>query len=117
MTSKEPTNLRRGKAFHKKIQAEWKTEAEGDVKEEKTITKPSGRKGRIDVHVGTDEGYVAVVEINASDWDKMTLQALKRNVRRQIRQIWDYINSQLATKTDVCPGVVFPLSLAKIRTY
>ncbi len=108
MASKEPTNLKKGKGFHKKIQDEWKVEAEGEVKKEKTITKPSGRKGRIDIHVGTGNDYTAVVEIKNSDWDKMTMHALNRNVRRQIRQVWDYIDSQLEIKINVCPGVIFP---------
>ena len=109
MTRKrEPDRLRRGKAFHKKIQVEWDKEAEGEISTEKTVIKPSGRKGRMDVHAAGDDKLVGVVEIKASDWDRMTVQALRRNVRRQIRQIWDYIESQLAEKKDVSPGVIFP---------
>ncbi len=115
----EPAQLRRGKAFHRKIQKDWEKTAEGDVSVEKTISKPSrrnsekGRIGRIDVHVD-DNDIVAVVEIKDSDWDSMTTTALRRNVRRQIRQIWEYIESQLhpddpkIRPKDVSPGVVFP---------
>ena len=89
------------------MQDEWKAEADGRVEPEKRITKPGGRNGRIDVHVdcGSD---VAVVEIKMSDWDRMTPDAVRRNVRRQARQIWQYIESQLAEDKDVSPGVIFP---------
>ena len=103
----EPERLRRGKAFHKALQKEWEAEAEGDVRSERRITKPSGRRGRIDVHVG-DGGMVVVVELKATDWDRMTDAAVRRNVRRQVRQIWQYIESQLAEGRDVSPGVIFP---------
>ena len=48
------------------------------------------------------------VEIKASDWDRMTTEAVRRNVRRQVKQIWDYIESQLAEGKEISPGIVFP---------
>ena len=45
----EPTQLRRGKEFHKKMQADWLSTAEGEILIEKAITKPTGRIGRIDI--------------------------------------------------------------------
>ena len=105
--SSEPEQLRRGKKFHKQIQDDWEQHADGQVSREKRITKTSGRRGRIDIHAKADDDSVAVVEIKASDWDKMTLQALRRNVRRQIKQIWGYIEAELQN-ADVSPGVIFP---------
>ncbi len=105
--SPEPSSLFRGKAFHKQIQAEWAAEAEGDPVSEATITKPSGRKGRVDVLVDAGD-MMAVVEIKASDWDAMQPQNVQRNIRRQIKQVWDYIESQLAEDKDVSPGIIFP---------
>ena len=96
----EPVALRRGKQFHKEVQLDWlQTAKDGIPKAEKTIIKPSGRHGRIDVFVDVDDDevdMVAVVEIKASDWDRMTLQAVKRNARRYANQIWNYIESQLS---------------------
>lgn len=107
---KEPSRLRNGKAFHIEIQEDWDQTAQGKVSPEEPITKPSGRKGRIDIHVETIvENLVAVVEIKASDWNAMKDNAaVRRNVNRQARQIWDYIESQLAEGLDVSPGVIFP---------
>ena len=117
-SSKEPEQLRRGKAFHKKIQTDWMRTAEGEVRPEKGIVKRNGRRGRVDVFVVDDapDGTVAIVEIKASDWDRMTDTAVQRNVRRQIRQVWGYIESQIiggeyvptGEGKSVCPGIIFP---------
>ena len=104
----EPKSLRRGKEFHKEIQKEWLDTAEGNnVISEKPMTKPSGRKGRMDIFVKSDETQVAIAEIKNSDWNAMTSTAVRRNAKRQARQIWDYIESQLEMGKEVSPGVIF----------
>ena len=108
MKKTEPERLRRGRAVHRKIQDEWEDTAEGDVWPEKPITKPSGRSGRIDVHVQADEGLVAVVEVKSSDWDAMTPKAVRRNAKRYARQLWDYIEAEIEDGFQVSPGIVFP---------
>jgi len=104
----EPKCLHRGKEFHKKIQKEWLNSATGEVTPEKSITKPSGRKGRVDIFIRSDETLVAIAEIKASDWDLMSSTAVCRNVKRQVRQIWNYIKSQLELGKEVSPGIIFP---------
>lgn len=106
--SNEPKHLRHGKEVHKRIQKEWHKSAEGSIVSEKTIIKPSGRKGRMDIFVASDGILVAVAEIKCSKWEAMTLAAVRRNVRHQARQIWDYIESQLELGKEVSPGVIFP---------
>jgi hypothetical protein len=104
----EPKQLRRGKIFHKKIQDQWIETAKGKIVIEKTVRKSTGCNGRIDIFV--DDGgdnLVAVAEVKNSNWDKMTEPAVRRNVRRQIRQVWNYIESQLKMKKDVSPGIIF----------
>ena len=116
--SNEPEPLKRGKDFHKLIQQEWIEGAEGAILPEHYVKRVNGRKGRIDVFVSDDdpEGVVAIVEIKATDWDKMNEKAVRRNIRRQINQIWKYINSQIykgdfvpsGEGKSVCPGIIFP---------
>ena len=66
MSKREPGRLRRGKAFHKEMQDDWKRTAQGRIEPEKAITKPSGRKGRIDIFVhDVGDGLVAVAEVKA----------------------------------------------------
>lgn len=100
--------LRQGRAFHKRIQQDWVVNAEGEVQPEKGCIKPTGRRGRIDVFVESDDNLVACAEIKNSNWDIMPEKALRRNARRQANQVWDYIESQLALGKEVCPGVIFP---------
>ena len=106
----EPKRLREGKAFHKKVQADWEVNAEGDVRTEMAVKKDGVGTGRLDVFVSDDGSEVrAIVEIKHSDWDKMTPRAVRRNVKRQARQIWKYIEFQ-PTLDGICPGIVFPKS-------
>jgi NAD(P)-dependent dehydrogenase (short-subunit alcohol dehydrogenase family) len=91
------------------MQADWLNTAEGQILIEKAVAKPSGRRGRVDIFVNdAGDKMVAIAEVKASDWDKMTDRAVRRNANRQIRQIWGYIDSQLAKEKDVCPGIIFP---------
>lgn len=80
----------------------------GSVIAECVCKKPSGRRGFIDMHATSGDDTTAVVEIKCTDWDRMTSQAVVRNTRRQIKQIWDYILSELADKNQPSPGIVFP---------
>lgn len=108
--SNEPKQLVRGKLFHKLIQNEWvKTAKDGKPNPEKYIKKVDGKKGRVDLLVDElGKDFVSIVEIKASDWDKMTEKNAKRNIKRQIRQIWSYIDSQLEVyNMEVCPGIIF----------
>lgn len=114
-TRKEPSQLRRGKRFHREVQAEWEATAEGDVVREKLMTKRSGRRGRMDIHVDSGATMDAIVEIKATNWDRMTLPGVRRNVRRQVRQIWDYIEANLDLGKDVSPGVIFPKRPKSLR--
>jgi hypothetical protein len=114
----EPLPLRRGKAFHKLIQAEWEREAQGKVTSEEPVTKPTGRRGRVDVFIDDDDpkAPIAVIEIKATDWERIKPQNVRRNVKRQIRQIYSYVESQIlegeyvkgGKGKDVCPGIIFP---------
>ena len=106
--TKEPERLYRGKKFHKKVQLIWDKEAEGKIRPEKTITKLSGRKGRIDIFVeDAGDNMVVVAEIKDSDWGAMKLKAVRRNVSRHAKQLFVYIDTQLEKGLDVSLGIIF----------
>lgn len=104
----EPKQLKRGKTYHKKAQKDWERSAEGIVSPEKQIKISNSSLGRIDIHIEASNKLVAVVELKNSNWDRMTTASVKRNVQHQIKQIWDYIDSQLKDQKDVSPGIIFP---------
>ena len=108
MSDKEPRILQEGKRFHKSIQDDWRASAEGELFFELATDLTSNKKGRMDILVRENGSYVAVGEIKNSDWDKMTAAAVKRNIRRQVKQVWKYIHSQLQLRKDVTPGAIFP---------
>ena len=104
----EPRCLQRGKNFHLRIQNDWERSAGGRITRELPVAKPNGRRGRIDIHAESEAPQVAVVEIKATDWNRMTPQAVRRNVARHARQVWAYIESQLSAAKEVSPGVIYP---------
>ena len=108
---KEPEQLRWGKRFHKLIQKEWLATAEGGrISPEKYLKKINGKRGRVDILVEElADGMVSVVEVKGTNWDRIKSQNLLRNIRGQINQVWDYVDSQLDIYgREVCPGVIFP---------
>ena len=106
------------KIFHRKIQKIWLDTAQGIILPEKTIRRLTGRRGRVDIFVDDDsnENHVAVIEIKASDWDRMKPKAVRRNALRQVRQILSYIDSQVEFGgKDVSPGIIFPTRPSEIN--
>ena len=73
----EPEQLRRGKEFHRLVQADWVgTVADGTTRPEHTIrfytptrTGTRIRRGRIDIFIDQVDDFVSVVEIKATNWD------------------------------------------------
>lgn len=68
----EPESLRRGKAFHDKVQSDWEETAEGNVRRERTIPlipkrAKRIRRGRMDLFVDGFDDMVVVVEIKGTD--------------------------------------------------
>ena len=102
----EPSALKHGKAFHKEVQAKWKRTAKGKVRCEKPVTKTSGSRGRIDIHVDAGGGLVAVVEVKSTDWTRMPESQIRRRVEEYSRQVWEYIEHELSKGADVSPGIV-----------
>lgn len=95
------------------IQNEWLAPAkDGKVRPERYVRILNGRKGRVDILVEELGDFVSIVEIKATDWDRIKPENLRRNIRRQIRQVWSYIESQLekidGDNINVCPGIIFP---------
>lgn len=115
----EPEQLRRGKEFHRLVQADWAgTVADETVRPEHTIRLDllprSGtriRRGRIDIFIDQINDFVTVVEIKATNWD-----AVKRKNRRKLlgshrRQVLRYVDKYLDHDgVNVCAGIIYPRS-------
>jgi hypothetical protein len=108
--AKEPSLLKKGKQFHKSVQSEWSLTAEGLVKSEKIVEMAGDKKGRVDIFVEEiGDNLVSIVEIKNTDWDKIKPENIPRNIKRQARQIWKYVESQTDLEgKEVSPGIIFP---------
>lgn len=108
----EPPQLAAGKRFHAKIQKEWiETAKDGTPHKEYCLVRLNGRRGFVDVLVREDEDddTVSIVEVKGTNWDAIKPENVRRNVRRQIRQIWSYVEVFAEReKKSVYPGVIFP---------
>ena len=81
----------------------------GTPRPERAIRRLNGRRGRVDLLIEDMGDMVSVIEIKASDWNRMAEWNVKRNVRRQIRQLWSYIDAELEIYgMQVFPGIIFP---------
>lgn len=67
-----------------------------------------GKHGRVDIRLKLDEdGQIVIVEIKATNWDKIKENRVRANVLRHANQIWRYIDAHL-NPFDVVPAVVYP---------
>jgi len=106
----EPAILKKGKRFHKRVQIKWVITAGGLIKTEENVPKLDNKKGRADIFVEEiEDNLVSIVEIKNTDWDKIKIENIRRNVKRQARQIWGYIEFQTDSReVSVSPGIIFP---------
>lgn len=113
----EPEILRKGKAFHKRVQEDWeRTAKDGKIIKEHFIPLSVIRKklkkrksGRLDIFVDVKDNFVTIVEIKSTDWDKVKEKNRKKLLGSHRRQVWNYIEEYLdVEKIDVCPGIIYP---------
>jgi hypothetical protein len=112
----QPAQLRRGRAFEKRVQSDWQQTAEGNPQSEVTIPLLSGltrtgrgKRGRMDLFVNETGDFVVVVEIKATDWDRILPKNVQRNLSSHRRQVWHYIDKHLGgDRVDVCAGIIYP---------
>ena len=98
--------VRRGREFEKWERSHW-TDKEHKGTEFEAPVQCKGKRGRIDIRLDSGEGYSVVVEIKATDWDKMLPHRVRPNALRHARQIWRYIEAELLEQ-DAQPALIYP---------
>ncbi len=99
--------ISQGRKFEAWERSQWK-DGINDAAEFEASTSLAGKKGRVDIRLRiTDEGEVVIVEIKATDWDKMKPDRIRPNALRHANQIWRYIEAHLSPE-DVVPAIVYP---------
>ncbi len=106
----EPAQLRRGKEFQKQVRLAWRDSRDPDhlrYRFEQDVTHKS-RRGRADIIIGEGE-TLAVLEIKATDWDRIKPGNVNKNLWRHQHQLLRYIDKFLeADQLNVSPGIVYP---------
>lgn len=115
----EPEQLRRGKEFHKLVQADWlDTVTDGTPQPEHGVRfgvlPKKGtrvRHGRIDIFIDDIGDFVTVVEIKATDWDAVKKENRRKLLGAHRRQVFRYVDKYLDQDgVDVCAGIIYPRS-------
>lgn len=118
---KEPDILRLGKEFGALVQSEWlKKVPDQKPLPEHSILDRKGKRGRIDVFLDfSDDGdYVTVIELKATDWDKIKSHRIVPNLRRHIKQVLRYTDTYLEDglkPLSVCAGLIYAKSPSDIE--
>ncbi len=113
----EPEQLIRGRVFQTEVQADYKknTKGGGFGKEKEMLYK--NEKGRIKGNIGrmdividdTDNNFIMIMEIKATDWDKIKPKNIIRNLYRHGRQLHKYIDKFINVNNyDVGLAVIYP---------
>ncbi|MEO8379040.1 MAG: hypothetical protein ABI779_05205 [Acidobacteriota bacterium] len=113
----EPELLRRGKEFHRLVQADWAGEIEkATVRLEHSIrfiaalrSSKRRRRGRLDIFIDQIDDFVTVVEIKATDWDHISSNNLRKLLATHRRQVMRYVEKFLDDDhVSVCAGIIYP---------
>lgn len=112
----QPAQLKRGREFERQVKEDWDQTAEGSPEAEVTIPLLSGltrtgrkKHGRMDIFVDDSGNMVTIVEIKATNWDRILPRNRQKNLSSHRRQIWRYIEKYVdGDNVDVCAGIIYP---------
>jgi Holliday junction resolvase-like predicted endonuclease len=100
-------DVRRGRRFEAEERAGWRHIARQNIAFE-AATAWGPKRGRIDIKIDEDAGYIAIVEIKATDWDRLKRDRIRATARRHSRQIWRYVDDHVENQgKEVCPALVY----------
>ena len=115
----EPSNLKRGKSFHNRVQSDWsRAIRNGKLTLEQVIPfcKHSGpfvlhQKGRLDVFVDELGRPLSVIEIKSTNWNRVKPKNVGKLLAWHRSQLWKYVSTYLGhTPTDVQPALIYPVA-------
>ncbi len=112
----QPECLRRGNEFQERVQADWSGQIEGaNARKERFVRRTFGPgsqrvwSGRVDIFIDLIDNFVTVVEIKATDWDRVKHR--RKLLARHRRQVVKYVDKFLHDdRLNVCAGIIYPQS-------
>ena len=111
----EPERFSRGKKFQKLVQADFERNTkDGIARREqriifKMLEKIRQKSGRMDILIAELDDFVTILEIKATDWDRIKPKNIKKNLYRHQKQLFGYVEKYIEIdKMDVCLGIIYP---------
>jgi hypothetical protein len=99
-----------GQTFHRTVQRAFLTGLVGAVGfPERQWRLITGGHGRVDLAVEVDGGerMLVIIEVKATDWDKIPAARLMRNLRRHLHQLQGYLDAAIEEmEAGVWTGIV-----------
>jgi hypothetical protein len=118
----EPEILKRGKKFQRIVQQDFANNTKDGIalREEtisfKALNEIKQKSGRMDILITELGDFVTILEIKATDWDRIDSKNVKRNLYRHQKQLFNYVDKYLnIDKLDVCLGIIYPKPPRKKR--
>ena len=111
--------VKRGRKFEEWERSHWNGKL-NSAREFEASTQWEGKRGREDIRLKLDkDGNVVIVEIKATNWDKIKESRVRLTSLKHSHQIWRYILDHLtpmkettlpddAAPLDVIPAIVYP---------
>ena len=112
----EPAQLSRGKRFQKIVQDDFARNTKNGIAHAEAridlsvLSNVRQGFGRADILIAEDgDDFVTIIEIKATDWDKIKPKNIKRNLWSHQRQIFMYIDKYIDYENlNVCPALIYP---------
>ena len=111
----EPIQFVRGKQFQELVQKDFENNSkDGKVLREAHLDLAGLRhvkqkSGRMDILITELGDFVTVLEIKATDWDRIKPENVKRNLYRHQRQLLMYVDKHVTVDdVQVCLGIIYP---------
>ena len=111
----EPERLARGKWFQAIVQADFRDNTRDGVAHAEAyipfdeLPEIRQKSGRADILITELGDMVTILEIKATDWDRIKPTNVKRNLSRHQRQLFKYVNKYYKIDgLQVCIGIIYP---------
>ena len=89
-------SVSRGRKFEDWERSQWNSGVNTAVEIEAS-TQWEGKRGRVDFRLKlAEDGHTVIVEIKATNWDRLKEHRVRPTTLRHARQIWRYIEDHLS---------------------
>lgn len=111
----EPIQFIRGKKFQKIVQKDFEINSKDGFVQSEAVIEFSGllkakkKSGRADILITELGDFVTILEIKATDWDRIKTSNIKKNLWSHANQLLKYVEKYIEVDNiNVCLGIIYP---------